>query len=105
LGHVDDIVGFDARRLWLSSANSTSSSRRNIECGFWTEDSALIQGAERFLVKLMASSEALDPTSDLFDPELVEVEFDDEAMAAAMWEYMRDYEPDDQDYDDQDYDN
>jgi hypothetical protein len=29
----------------------------------------------------MASSEALDPTSDLFDPELVEVEFDDEAMA------------------------
>jgi hypothetical protein len=48
LGDVEDIVGFYARRLWPSSANFTSSSRRNIECGFWTEDSALIQGAERF---------------------------------------------------------
>jgi hypothetical protein len=100
LGNVEDIIGFDARRLWISSANFTSSSRRNVEFGFWTEDPALIQGAERFLVRLMGSSEALDPNSDLFDPELVEVEIDDEAMAAAMWEYMRDYEPDDQDYGD-----
>jgi hypothetical protein len=99
LGNVEDITGFDARRLWISSANFTSSSRRNVEFGFWTEDPAMIQGAERFLVRLMGSSEALDPDSDLFDPELVEVEIDDEAMAAAMWEYMRDYEADDQDYD------
>jgi hypothetical protein len=40
----------------------------------------LIQGAERLLVKLMGSSEALDPESDLFDPELVELAFDDQAM-------------------------
>jgi hypothetical protein len=100
LGNDEDVVGFDARRLWISSANFTSSSRRNIEFGYWTEDPALIQGAERFLVKLMGSSEALDPDSDLFDPELVEVDFDDEAMAAAMWEYTRDDEPDHQDYDD-----
>ena len=72
-GHVEDIVGFDARRLWISSANFTSSSRRNIEFGYWTEDPALIQGAERLLVTLMGSSEALDPDSDLFDPELLEV--------------------------------
>ena len=79
-GHVEDVVGFDARRLWISSANFTSSSRRNIEFGYWTEERALIQGAERLLVKLMGSSDALDPDSDLFDPELVELAFDDEAM-------------------------
>jgi hypothetical protein len=32
----------------------------------------------------MRSSEALDPASDFFDPELVPVEYDDEAMAQAM---------------------
>ena len=68
LGHDEDVVGFDARRLWISSANFTSSSRRNIEFGYWTEDPALIQGAERLLGRLMGSSEALDPDSDLFDP-------------------------------------
>ena len=60
------------RRLWISSANFTSSSRRNIEFGYWTEDPALIQGANGS-GKLMGSSEALDPDSDLFDPEPVEV--------------------------------
>lgn len=77
LDHDDDVVGFDARRLWISSANFTSSSRRNIEFGYWTEDPALIQGAERLLGRLMGSSEALDPDSDLFDPELVEITLDD----------------------------
>jgi hypothetical protein len=104
LGNVEDIIGFDARRLWISSANFTTSSRRNIEFGFWTEDPALLQGAERYLAKLMGSSEALDPDSDAFDPELVEVAFDDEAMAAVMWEYMKDHEPDYWDYVDVDYD-
>ena len=105
LGHVEHVVGFDARRLWISSANFTSSSRHNIEFGYWTEDPALIQGAERFLVRLMGSSEALDPDSDLLDPELAEAEFDDDAMAEALSEYPRDDEPDyweqaDRDYDD-----
>jgi hypothetical protein len=80
------VTGFEPFRLWISSANFTSSSRRNIEFGYWTEDQALLEGAERFLVKLMRSSEALDPESDLFDPELVPVEYDDEAMAEAAAE-------------------
>jgi hypothetical protein len=57
-----------AMRLWVSSANFTASSRRNLEFGYWTEDLALVDGAERFLVKLMGSSEALDPESDHFNP-------------------------------------
>jgi len=97
LGHVADVVGFDARRLWISSANFTSSSRRNVEFGFWTEDRVLLQGAERFLVKLMGSSEALDPDSDVFDPELLEVDIDDEAMSEA-WSALRELHADDDDY-------
>jgi hypothetical protein len=85
VGHVEDVVGFDARRLWISSANFTSSSRRNIEFGYWTEDPALIQGAERLLVRLMRSSEALDPDSDLFVPELVEVALDGGVMG--LWNF------------------
>ncbi|MBV9011112.1 MAG: hypothetical protein JO272_03510 [Pseudonocardiales bacterium] len=84
ISSVADVVGFQATRLWVSSANFTSSSRRSLEFGYWTEDPALVQGAERFLVKLMRSSEALDPDSDSFDPELAPVEYDDEAMFEAL---------------------
>jgi hypothetical protein len=83
-GGVAEMIGFQASRLWISSANFTSASRRSLEFGYWTEDPTLVHGAERFLVKLMRSSEALDPASDSFDPELVPVEYDDEAMAQAM---------------------
>jgi hypothetical protein len=86
LGHVEDVIGFTPKRLWVSSANFTASSRRNLEFGYWTEDPALVQGAERFLVTAMQCSEALDPDADAFDPELAPIEFDDAAMAEALAE-------------------
>ncbi|MEU7171242.1 hypothetical protein EAD96_30065 [Micromonospora sp. BL1] len=81
---VVDVRGFTPVRLWISSANFTSSSRRSLEFGFWTENPDLLAGANRFLVKLMRSSEALDPASDSFDPDLAPVEFDDEAIWQAI---------------------
>lgn len=57
-----------------------------MEFGYWTEDSALVQGAESFLVKLMRASEGLNPEADSFDPDLVPVEYDDAAMAEALAE-------------------
>jgi hypothetical protein len=86
LGRVEDVVGFTAKRLWLSSANFTRSSRRSLEFGYWTEEPALVEGAERFLVRLMRSSESLDPDPDSFEPELVPVEYDDDAFAEALSE-------------------
>jgi hypothetical protein len=86
LGHVEEIIGFTPHRLWVSSANLTSASRPSLEFGYWTEDHALVEGAERFLVKLMRSSEALDPEADVFEPDLAPVEFDDMAMAEAWAE-------------------
>ena len=89
-----DVFGFEAMRLWVSSANFTESSRRNLEFGYWTEDPALLAGARRFLVSLMGSSEALDPESDDFDPELAPVEYDDAAMREALPDEEERYEPD-----------
>ena len=87
LGDVDDVIGFHARRLWISSANFTKSSRSSLDFGYWTENPALLSGAERFLIKLMRSSESVNPESDSLDPELADVEYDEMAMAEA-WAAM-----------------
>jgi hypothetical protein len=42
-----------------------------LEFGYWTEDRALVQGAERFLVKVMRASEGVDPDADSFQPDLL----------------------------------
>ncbi len=97
LGHVDDVIGYTPQRLWVSSANFTRSSRANLEFGYWTEDPGLVAGAERFLVKLMRSSEGLDPAADAFEPDLAPIEFDDEAMAGAWAEMRWDEDVDDAD--------
>jgi len=94
LGMVTDVIGFSARRLWISSANFTRSSRHSLEFGFWTEEQSLLEGAERFLVQLMGSSEGVDPESDAFRPDLAPYEFDDEAMAGALADF--DWESEDE---------
>jgi hypothetical protein len=40
---VTDVTGFQPFRLWISSANFTTSSRHSLEFGYWTEDPALLQ--------------------------------------------------------------
>jgi hypothetical protein len=86
LGHVEDVIGFKPRRLWVSSANFTQSSRRSLEFGYWTEDAALVEGAERFLLKAIEFSEDLDAEADHLEPDLAAVEFDDVEMAEALAE-------------------
>jgi hypothetical protein len=84
----EDIIGFEAKRLWISSANFTALSRRHLEFGLWTEDRALVEGAEDFHLKLMRSSEALDPESDVLDPDLAPIDFDHEEMARVWRERL-----------------
>jgi hypothetical protein len=86
LGHVEDILGFTPCRLWVSSANFTQSSRQSLEFGYWTEEPELLEGAERFLLKLVRSSEDLNTKADSIDPDLAPVEFDDEAIAEVLAE-------------------
>lgn len=97
LGHVADVVGFRAHRLWVSSANFTSSSRRSLEHGFWTADPELVEGYQDFLLKLVAASEGLDG-EDEPRPQLLPLEYDDTAMAEAMSEMTWDASDEDEDY-------
>lgn len=86
IGNVEDVIGFTPKRLWLSSANFTRGSRRSLDFGFWTEAPALIDGAQRFLLRLIATSEAIDAAADHLDPDLAGVEYDDAAMGEALVE-------------------
>lgn len=85
LGHVTDVTGFRARRLWVSSANFTISSRASLEYGYWTEEPALLEGMERFLLRLVAASEGL-AGADEPTPQFLPVDYDDEAMREVMSE-------------------
>ena len=89
LGGVADVIGFHPERLWVGSANATERSRYNLEFGMWLDDPQALEAAQTFLVQLMAHSEALDPDSDLFQPQLLPVDFDDDAFAEYVAEYGR----------------
>ena len=47
------VSAFERVRLWVSSENFTASSRRNLEFGYWTEDTALLQVPSASCVKLV----------------------------------------------------
>jgi hypothetical protein len=89
VGGVTDYIWFSPKRLWVSSANFTYSSRRSLEFGYWTEDAELMGGVKNFLVNLIGFSEDLDAPADTPDPDLATVEFDDQAMAEAAAESYR----------------
>ncbi|MGH3757149.1 hypothetical protein [Actinophytocola sp.] len=89
-GQVEDVIGFTPQRLWLGSANGTRSSRRNLEFGVWLTDGTVLATARKFLTQVIRHSEDIDPTTDVFDPELAPIEFDDDAMAEAAAELWDD---------------
>jgi hypothetical protein len=85
-GYPADSLSFWPRRLWTGSANGTTASRLSLEFGCWQAEPELLRQARQFLTQIIAHSEDLDPDSGNMDPDLAEVEFDDEAMAEAMAE-------------------
>jgi len=94
LGNPDEFLVFTTRRLWMSSANFTTNSRRCFEFGFWTEDEALMSGARCFLAQLLGASEDVDAEADAPAPDMAHIEFDNEAMAEAAAEVSWDEDDD-----------
>jgi hypothetical protein len=92
LGHVADLIGFRPQRLWLSSANGTASSRRNLEFGLWIDDVDLLRAAKDFLTQVLRYSEGLDPDAHDLEPDLVAPDYDDEAFAETVAAYVNDDE-------------
>lgn len=79
-GAVADVIGFRPRRLWVGSANFTKSSRSSLEMGIWTTDPAMLAAARTWLLSLVAISEPLGAGADVMEPELLPVEYDDDAI-------------------------
>jgi hypothetical protein len=69
----------------VGSANGTFSSRSSLEFGCWLGEPELLRQASQFLAQVLRHSEDLDPDSDAMEPDLVDPEFDDEAMADAAF--------------------
>jgi hypothetical protein len=88
LGGVTDYIWFSPKRLWVSSANFTYGSRQSLEFGYWTENTDLLSGVCRFLENLIGLSEDIDAPADTTNPDLADVEFDDDAMAEAAAELV-----------------
>jgi hypothetical protein len=85
--YPDDFTGYTRRRLWVSSANFTQRSMSNLEFGYWTENSELLDGAKRFVLHLITHSEGVNPAAAEPAPDLAPVDFDDDALA----EYLADF--------------
>jgi hypothetical protein len=77
---------FTPQSVWWGSANWTRGSRSHLEVGCWSDDHDLVREATSFLDDVIAFSEPVGSTCAGPEPNLVSVDFDDEAM----WEAARD---------------
>ncbi|ODO50070.1 hypothetical protein A5N54_13020, partial [Streptococcus pneumoniae] len=87
-----EVLDFEPRTVWWGSANWTVRAGSHLEVGFACDDPTLVEEATAFVADVIAFSEPIDTTCAGPEPNLVQVEFDDAAMAEAMEEMA---EPDD----------
>jgi hypothetical protein len=87
---------FTPQRVWFGSANWTEAARYHLETGFVCDDAQLVEDATSFVVEMIAFSEPVESACVGPEPNLVQVEYDDVALAEAAAEM----EFDDHDADD-----
>ncbi|WP_341925947.1 hypothetical protein [Nocardioides psychrotolerans] len=85
-GYTADVMGVRPHKLCVGSANFTTSSRSSLEMGMWTNDPELLTIARDWLLGLVEMSEPLGSGLDHLEPELLPVEYDDEAIREYMAE-------------------
>jgi hypothetical protein len=76
-------VEFRGTSLWWGSANWTEASAKHLEVGCWSTDWGLVDEATDFLGSVIAFSEPWDSECAGPEPNLVDIEYDDDG---AMWE-------------------
>ena len=86
---------FTPQRVWFGSANWTKLSRYHLETGFVCDDPLLAEQATSFVAEMIAFSEPVDSACVGPEPNLVQVGYDDEAMAQAAADM--DFDPDEYD--------
>lgn len=95
---VEDFL-FTPLRTWMGSANWTSFAPFHLEFGLWSDDTALLERNLAFLLGAVRFSQPLNSTTAAPEPELVDADFDDVAMAEAYWDSRGQYEEIDADDD------
>jgi hypothetical protein len=88
---------FVPQTLWMGSANWTQASSSHLEVGFACNDAKLVSDAADFVADMIAFSEPITSTSSGPEPDLVEIGYDNEAMAQAAAERDAEHEYDDDD--------
>jgi hypothetical protein len=76
-------------RRWLAGIDPTAGSGKHLEAGFWSDDRALVEHMTRFVEAVISFSEPWGSGTVGPEPDLVSVEFDDEAIA----EYLAEWGP------------
>lgn len=87
---------FTPLRTWMGSANWTAFAPFHLEFGLWSDDAELLRRNFNFLLGAIRFSQPLHSTTAGPEPELVDVELDEQAMAEAWWE-QRGYAGEDDD--------
>lgn len=85
-------IRFTPQKVWWGSANWTDPSSTHLEVGFVSDDPKLVDNAADFVADIIAFSEPVTSTCPGPEPNLVEVAYDDEAMAHAAAEMDEAYE-------------
>ena len=88
---------FTPQRVWFGSANWTEAARYHLETGFVCDDPLLVEEATSFVAEMIAFSEPVDSACVGPEPNLVQVGYDDEAMAQAAAEIEMDFDQDEYD--------
>lgn len=87
---VGEVPVLRPRRCWMGSANWTWNARRSLEAGWGTEDPEVLAESTAFLADVLTISEPLGSSAARPEPELLPVEFDDDAMVDALGDQLRD---------------
>jgi hypothetical protein len=87
---------FTPLRTWMGSANWTAFAPSHLEFGMWSDDPALMDRNQRFLLDVVRFSQPLDSATPGPEPELVHSDWDDEAFAQYAAEWGPDGEPEDE---------
>lgn len=86
----EEVPEFVPQRTWLGSANWTWSASGHLEYGIWCDDPTLIDHNRRFLADVLRFSEPWESATEGPQPQLVDIEFDDDAFREYVAEHGAD---------------
>lgn len=89
---------FTPLRTWMGSANWTNAAPAHLEFGLWSDDELLLERNLQFLLGAVRFSQPWGSATAGPEPDLVERDWDDQALAEAYWEMRQAGDEEDEQY-------